>query len=123
MRWGVTIGLVLSAALALGCGTFGGSSGPDHCKVRVVGVEQWDVRTGKVDVSYRVAGEAGSAGIVWLAAKVGEKRYLSGGGVDVGPGPFQAIVDLKLTGVPREFKIVLEVAGHRCDTKAKMPSS
>ncbi len=123
MRWEVTIGLVLSAALALGCGILGGNSRPDHCKLRVVGLEQWDVRTGKVDVSYRVAGEAGSAGIVWLAAKVGEKRYVSGGGVNVGPGPFQAIVELKLTGLPRELKIVLQVAGRRCDAKAKMPSS
>ncbi len=108
-------------ALVLGCAVFGGGSGPDHCKIRVVGVEEWTVQTGRADVSYRVAGEAGSPALTWLAARVGESRYLSGGGVDVGPGPFQAIVALHTTGLPREYVVMLEVAGRRCKARAAMP--
>ncbi len=59
-------------------------------------------------MSYRVAGEAGSPALTWLTAKVGERRYLSGGGVDVGPGRFQAIVTLHTTGLPREYIAMLE---------------
>ena len=119
----VAISLALAGAVLLGCAVFGGSSRPDHCKIRVVNVEEWNVQTGKADVSYRVSGEAGSPALVWLAAKVGERRYLSGGGVDVGPGPFQAIISVRLTGLPRQYVAMLEVAGHRCSADAKMPRS
>ncbi len=109
-----------AVALVLGCSSFGGGSGPSRCKIDVVGIEEWSVHPGQVDVSYQVAGEAGSAALTWLAAKIGEKRYLTGGGVDVGPGPFKAIITLKTTGLPREYIALLEVNGRRCQAKAKM---
>ena len=114
---------VLGGVLLAGCALFGGSGGPDHCEIRVLGVENWQVRAGKVDVAYRVGGQAGSRATTWLSAKVGEIRYLSGGPVEVGPGPFQAIVDLRLTGLPRKFVVVLEVAGKRCHADAPTPRS
>ena len=119
MSKGVGSLLAPAVALVLGCSAFGGS-GPDRCRIRVVGIEEWSIHTGRADVSYRVAGEAGSPALTWLTARVGEKRYLSGGGVDVGPGPFQAIVSLNTTGLPREYVVMLEVNGHRCKAKAKM---
>ena len=117
---GVGSWLAPAVALLLGCAAFGGGSGPAHCKIKVVGIEEWSVHTGRVDVSYKVAGEAGSPALTWLAARVGEKRFLSGGGVDVGPGPFQAIISLNTTGLPREYVAMLEVNGHRCKASAKM---
>jgi hypothetical protein len=122
---GKVIWVVAGAAL-LACAGLGGDK-PGRCKVKVLGVEDWNLRTGALDASYTVSGEAGSPAVVWLSAKVGESRYISGGGVDVGPGPFQAIVGLKLTGVPREFVAVLEVKDPtratppRCRAKAKIP--
>ncbi len=109
-----------AVALALGCSAFGGGSGPDRCKIDVVGIEEWSVHPGRVDVSYQVAGEAGSAGLTWLVSKVGEEGYLSGAGVDVGPGPFRAIITLHTTGLPREYIAMLEANGRRCKAKAKM---
>jgi hypothetical protein len=87
----------------------------------VTSIEQWDTRQG-LDLAYRVRGEAGSPGVVWLAAR-DRQEWISGRGVDVGPGPFEAIVDLKLTGVPEEFRVVLEVAGRRCADKGPRPGS
>ena len=115
------------AVVLSGCAAFGGG-GPSLCKIKVLGVEDWNLRTGALDASFRVSGEAGSPAVVWLTAQVGESRYIPGGGVDVGPGSFRAIVDLKLTGRPREFVVVLEVrdpdraAPPRCKTVAKMPA-
>ncbi len=109
-----------AVAIVLGCSAFGGGSGPNRCKIKVVGIEEWSVHPGRADVSYKVAGDAGSAALTWLAAKVGDERYLSGGGVDVGPGPFKAIITLNTTGLPREYIAMLEVNGHRCKAKAKM---
>ncbi len=109
---------VPAVALVLGCSAFGGGSGPNRCKIDVVGIEEWSIHPGRADVSYQVAGQAGSAALTWLAARVGEKRYLTGGGVDVGPGPFRAIVTLNSTGLPPEYLAILEVNGHRCHAKA-----
>jgi hypothetical protein len=111
-----------SLLLLSGC-LWGGSDAPDHCSVDIVGIEEWRSAPGAFDTSYRVRGKAGSAAVVWLAARVGSGRFLSGKGVDVGPGPFEAIVDLDLTGPPLEYLAVLEVAGRRCRATAPMPGS
>jgi len=117
--WGM-----VSAALALtGCGLFGGGGpSPDHCEIKVVKVDQWVVHDAGLDAAYQVTGVAGSPGTVWLAAETGGAQgYVSGYGLDVGPGRFDAVVDLKLTGRPRHFLAVLEVAGRRCKADAEMP--
>jgi hypothetical protein len=108
-------GLVLLACAS-------GGTSPDACEIRVVGVEQWSVRNDGLDAAYRVRGVAGSPGTTWLAGRTTGGQYVPGYGVDVGPGPFEAIVDLKLTGEPHEFIAVLEVAGRRCKADAKKPS-
>ena len=104
-----------------GCGLFGGSAEPSRCEIEVRGVETWKVHDAGLDAAYRVKGEAGSAATTWLAAETGPQRYVSGYGLDVGPGPFEAIVDLKLTGRPRRFIAVLEVGGKRCKADAPIP--
>ena len=113
--WGV-IPLLLGACLFGGGGT-----GLDHCEIRVRGVEKWQVSSEGADVAYRVAGRAGSAAVVWLVARNSSGGYVSGPAVEVGPGRFEAIVDLELTGVPQSFVAVLESAGHRCKADAKKP--
>jgi hypothetical protein len=113
----------MCAALALalaGCFT-GGSPALDHCKVDVVGLDDYQSRADGIDVSYRVRGETGSPGTVWLVAENPSGMYVPGYGVDVGPGVFEAIVDLKLTGLPQKFIAVLEVAGKRCKADAPIP--
>jgi hypothetical protein len=113
-RWVLAIGVAL-----LGCGL--GGPKPDRCRIDVSGLEEWNAQPERVDVAYRVSGEAGSAGKVWLAAKLGASSYVSGPALPVGPGPFQAIVDLALTGRPIAFVAVLEVAGKRCSKEVKPP--
>lgn len=116
-------GALISGTLT-GCSLFRSEEVPaDRCKIRVVATEQWNSHAKGLDASFRVRGEAGSPGISWLAAEVGPKRILSGYGVEVGPGPFEAVLDLKLTGRPRRFMAVLEVAGRRCKADARMPGS
>lgn len=107
--------------LGMGCAGVGGPPGPDHCELEVLGVESWSVEPGRADVAYRVRGESGSPGELWLIAKVSDAEMIPGFGVGVGPGPFEAIVDLKLTALPREFLVVLEVAGRRCSARALRP--
>jgi hypothetical protein len=86
----------------------------------VVGVEDWSESDRGLDVGYRVRGVAGSPATTWLAAQNPSGSYVSGRGVEVGPGPFEAIVQLELTGIPQSFVIVLEVAGRRCRANAKL---
>lgn len=115
--------LVTCAAIALlltGCFT-GGAPALDHCKLNVVGIEDYKSQSDGIEVFYRVRGEAGSPGTVWLVARNPSGTYVPGYGVDVGPGAFEAIVDLKLTGLPQRFIAVLEVAGNRCQADAQMP--
>jgi hypothetical protein len=120
--WGRTFAPGLVAAVAIACVACAGSGGPDRCKIQVASVEQWSRSAEGLDAAFRVSGEAGSAGKTWLVAKTGDSQYVSGYGVDVGPGPFAAVVDLKLTGEPIEFLVLLEVAGRRCKAAAKKPS-
>ncbi len=104
----------------MACST-GGPPAPNHCKIQVVSVE--DVRSDAegIHVFYRVQGVAGSRGSAWLVARNPSGSYVAGYGVDVGPGPYEAIVDLDLTGLPQKFVAMLEVAGNRCDADAPMP--
>ena len=112
--------IVLFATLAAACST-GGPPPPTHCEVEVAGLEHYANTAEGPNVAYRVRGVAGSGATVWLAAKVGSGEWISGYGAEVGPGPFEAIVELKLTGIPREYAAVLEVAGHRCRARAPDP--
>jgi hypothetical protein len=113
--------VLLSAVVLLSTACMGGGSGPQQCEIAVLGIDRWELTNQGPDVAYHVRGRAGSAGVVWLAARRGEGDYVSGYGIDVGPGPFEAIVDLKLTALPRAFEVVLEVAGRRCRADAPAP--
>jgi hypothetical protein len=113
--------MVLAVGLPLAACATGGAPSPDRCKIDVVGLEERRARPDGIDVFYRVRGEAGSPAIVWLVAENPTGAYVPGYGVDVGPGRFEAIVDLKLTGMPKKFIAVLEVAGKRCRADAPMP--
>ncbi len=110
------VAAVLAALVVSACAT---TPGPDTCQIKVVGIEKSDVRDRAADVAFRVRGYAGGPAMVWLAAKKGPGDYLSGKGVEVGPGPFEAIVDLKLTGLPPSFVAVLEFGNTRCAADAK----
>ena len=79
--------------------------------------------TGDLEIAYRVRGEAGAEGKVWLAARTAERTWISGGALEVGPGAFSAIVDLHLTGRPERYSVVLQVAGQRCADDAPRPPS
>lgn len=114
-------GLALaSLPVGWGCSTTGVLA-PDHCEIRVDGVERWDESAAGLDVAYQVRGRAGSAGTTWLVARNPSGSYLAGEGVEVGPGPFAAHIDLSLTGTPLEFVAMLEVAGQRCRADADKP--
>lgn len=118
--------VLLTGLLALGatgCLFGGGETRFDHCEIKVSEVVTWDLRGSDLDVAYRVRGKAGSPAVAWLAAKTARGDYISGYGVDVGPGEFAAVLDLKLTGMPSEFLALLEVAGRRCKAKAAKPKS
>ncbi|MHC4992277.1 MAG: hypothetical protein ACYTGC_14990, partial [Planctomycetota bacterium] len=93
------------------------------CEIKVTEVVTWDMRGSALDVAYRVRGKAGSPAVAWLTAKTARGDYIAGYGVDVGPGEFAAVLDLKLTGMPSEFLALLEVAGRRCKAKAAKPKS
>lgn len=108
------LGLVATLALAA-CAT----PRADDCRIEIEGPEELRVESGDVRASYRVQGRAGSAGKVWLAAKRLEGDYVSGSALPVGPGPFRAVVDLRLSGRVPEYVAVLEVAGRRCVDRVK----
>lgn len=110
---------VLAFTLAA-CSGLGGPPGPDHCKVDVIGVESVTDRPDAFDIAVRVRGEAGSPAVVSLAARTAPDSYVAGHGVEVGPGPFEAIVEQKLTGRPAGLVVLLEVAGSRCRADVKM---
>jgi hypothetical protein len=103
---------------------FGGEeTRPDHCEIQVVGIDEWKMHGEGLDAAYRVTGVAGSQGTAWLAAETGPNKYVSGYGLDVDAGRFDAVVDLKLTGRPVRFLAVLEVSGRRCKDDAPIPGS
>jgi hypothetical protein len=90
--------------------------------VKVRGLEEYQTGSGKVDVAYRVEGDAGSRGKVWLAAKTGAGEWISGGAREVGPGPFAEVVDIRLTGRAAQYEAVLQVEGRRCSDGAPDPA-
>lgn len=108
----LVLGLVATLAA---CAT----SRASDCHVEIEGPEEMRVESGDVRAAYRVKGKAGSSGKVWLAAKRVEGDYVSGSALPVGPGPFKAVVDLRLTGRVPEYVAVLEVAGRRCVDRVK----
>jgi len=115
----------IAAALLLhatGCAG-GGAIDPGTCKIEALRVEEYKVRPGQAKIGYRVRGTSGVAAVTSLVAKLGSERYITGPGVKVGPGAFEAIVDIDLTGLPPELLVMLEVGnGKRCTDKAKLPS-
>lgn len=112
--------LAVGAVGALGC-IWGRGPDPNQCKLKVTGLEEWQVGSRGVDAAFRVRGTAGSRAVVWLAAERPTGGYISGKGVEVGPGEFQAIVDLDLTAVPKGFRAILEVNGRRCSADTDVP--
>ncbi len=84
----------------------------------MVATEQWRVHDTGLDAAYRVKGSAGSPAEVWLAAKNRNGTWVSGYPVAVGPGPFEAVVELDLTGVPDELAAVMQLPGKRCKADA-----
>ncbi len=120
MRRGGAAALLVAAAWLGGLGCASGPR-PDRCKIEVVGLEELRTEGGVFDVAYRVRGEAGSPARVWLAARRGQGDYVSGGALEVGPGPFQAVVELELTGRPAEYVAVLQVGGRRCVDEIPTP--
>jgi hypothetical protein len=110
-----------AAAALLGAGCAAGARGPQSCEIEVVGLESHVQHDRGVDVSYRVQGYAGTRGIVSLVARRRDGGYLSGKGVEVGPGPFVAIVEQKLTSPAAGYVALLEVAQGRCRDNAPRP--
>ncbi len=121
MRNGGPPTAALLALLGLSACSTGGPPAPDHCSLKVVALEEYENSAEGPTVAYRVRGVAGSAGKVWIAGRARSGAWISGYGVDVGPGPFEVIVDLKLTGPPEQYSALLEVAGRRCKTNAPRP--
>jgi len=118
MRSATTVAALVALFLAGCAGT--GELSPDHCRIRVAALEKWDTTQG-LDVAYRVKGEAGSPGVVWVAAQT-PSGWISGPGVNVPAGPYEAIADLSLTGIPADLTVVLEVAGpKRCRADGPRP--
>lgn len=111
--------MLLGGAALVACAT---GPKPSSCKVKVRGLEEYRTAAGEVDVAYRVDGEAGSPGKVWLAAKTAEGAWISGGAREVGPGPFAEIVGLRLTGRAAQYEAVLQVEGRRCSDGAPDPA-
>ena len=110
--------LALGLALAAGCAT---NYPENKCEIRVMKLEKLDERPGVFDVSYIVRGDAGTAGLVSLAARKASGEYIAGSGVEVGPGPFTAAVEQKLTGRPEGLVALLEVNQARCRADADLP--
>jgi hypothetical protein len=119
----MTLRTLAAVTVALGVAACAGNGGPapDRCTIRVAAVEKWDTSRG-LDVAYRVKGEAGSPGVVWVAARTAAGGWISGPGVNVPSGPYEAVADLSLTGLPAELAVVLEVAGpRRCKADGPRP--
>ncbi len=112
----------LAAALLVGAAACAGGADPSACKVKALKVEEYRVRPGQAKIGYRIQGTAGSPGVASLVAKLGPQRYITGKGVNVGPGPFVAVVDIDLTGLPPELLVMLEVGERRCTDDADLPS-
>ncbi len=123
MAYGNPWRLVVCAAVALGLSGCATGPAPPRCKVEVVRLDQYG-RTPRGDVlaAWQVRGDAGAPARLWLAGKTADGSWISGPGFDeIGPGPFNAVVELELAAPVREYKVVLEVAGRRCGADAQPP--
>ena len=116
--WSLAASLVLGPVLGAACAT---PYPENKCEIRVTKLEKLDERPGVFDVSYIVKGDAGTAGVVSLAAHKASGEYIAGSGVEVGPGPFTAAVEQKLTGRPAALVALLEVKQARCKADADLP--
>ncbi len=114
-------GLSGAAAGVVAAGCLAGAPGPESCKIEVVGLESNVEHARGFDISYRVRGYAGTRGYVSLVARRPQAGFLSGKGVEVGPGEFVAIVEQKLTGPAAGYIALLEVADGRCMDDAPPP--
>jgi hypothetical protein len=104
-----------AATIATLVGCAGGQIGPETCELRVTKLHEQRTSSRGFDIAYQVHGRAGTEAVVWLAAQRAPQDYISGKGVDVGPGPFDAIVELALTAPAPSYVAVLELAsGKRC---------
>ena len=112
----------LAAAALLSAAACAGGVDESTCKIKALKVEEYKVRPGQAKIGYRVQGTAGVSGIASLVAKLGPQRYITGPGVNVGPGAFVAVVDIDLTGLPPELLVMLEVGGKKCTDEADLPS-
>ena len=113
-----SLGVVCILAVAAACAR---GTDPDECEVKIVRLDEWRTTAQGLDVAYVVSGEAGSAGKVWLAAEKSDGTYISGKAREVGPGAFQEVVKLKLTGRVPKYAAVLQVAGKRCKDETDEP--
>lgn len=112
---------ILLGLVAAGCASGGAETLDfDQCKLEAVKTQTWAITDQGLDAAYWVRGVAGSPATVWLSAKNPSGNYVSGYGIEVGPGAFEAIVELDLTGKPETFVVVLEVSGKRCKIDAPM---
>jgi hypothetical protein len=115
-----SLGVALALAVAAACAR---GSDPDRCEVRIVRLDEWRTTAQGLDVAYVVSGAAGSRGKVWLAGKKSDGTYISGKAREVGPGEFQEVVKLRLTGRVPEYAAVLELpdTGRRCKDETDEP--
>jgi hypothetical protein len=105
--------VLVTGVVATACAT--GGITPTTCQIEMAGPVEVDRVDGGADVEVLVQGRAGTQAVTWLAARRPAGDYVSGPGVDVGPGPFKAIVELSLTASAASYSVVLELAdGRRC---------
>lgn len=95
----------------------------DRCRIQVSGLASHDRLPDRFEITYRVTGEAGSAAVAWLAARMPGGRYVSGRGVRVAPGRFRERVSLVLHEPPEKVLALLEVGERRCADHARLPGS
>jgi len=104
--------IVLGLFVLGGCAT---GITPTTCEIEIVSPAQIETVFDGVDVDVEVRGRAGTQAVAWLAAKRRDGEYISGKGVEIAPGSFNALLELKLTGQTPSYDVVLELAhGQRC---------
>lgn len=86
-----------------------------------MGLEEYRETVDRVEVAFRVAGEAGEPASVFLEARGSDDSWRSGIPLDVGPGIFGAIIDVELLAPAQEYRAVLSVEETRCFDEAPRP--
>jgi hypothetical protein len=111
LSW-IVLGLLGLPGLA-GCAT--GGITPTTCEIEIVAPPHVETVFDGVDVDVEVRGRAGTNAVAWLAAKRRDGDYISGKGLELAPGSFNAVLEIKLTGATPSYDVVLELAhGQRC---------